>query len=164
MTSLWRDRLAEVWASPGRAGSGVVVGLEGVLTARHVVAAALISADGQILARVVRAGEETASWVPMTCPWDDESWDLALLAVDRDSSEAAAWLTPTEGSEPVVVQLGASAEPRCETVGFPAMAVQRTQAGRPSQNVRQPEQAVGTVAPSSLGSGPDIPSVRYRNV
>ena len=34
---IWDDRLAEVWAPPGKAGSGVVIGTCGVLTARHVI-------------------------------------------------------------------------------------------------------------------------------
>ena len=157
MTSLWTSRLAEVWASPGHAGAGVVVGLEGVLTARHVVADALADVGGRILARVVRAGEETVSWVPMRCLWDDREWDLALLAVDHELPETAAWVTPRESSEPVVVvQLGASAEAGCEAVGFPAMAVQHA-SGDPSENVRQPEQAVGTVAPSAVGKRPRNP-------
>ena len=156
VTSLWTSRLAEVWASPGHAGAGVVVGLEGVLTARHVVADALADAGGRILARVVRAGEETVSWVPTRCLWNDRGWDLALLAVDHELPESAAWATPGGSSEPVVVQLGGSAEAGCEAVGFPAMAVQHA-TGDPSENVRQPEQAVGTVAPSAVGKRPRNP-------
>jgi hypothetical protein len=60
---IWDDRLAEVWAEPGRAGAGVVVGAAGVLTARHVVKGALNG--GTVLARVVRPGVATADWVPM---------------------------------------------------------------------------------------------------
>ena len=32
MAAIWDDRLAEVWAEPGRAGAGVVVGAAAVLT------------------------------------------------------------------------------------------------------------------------------------
>ena len=156
MTSVWTGRLAEVWASPGHAGAGVVVGREGVLTARHVLADALTDDGGRILARVVRAGEQTAGWVPMKCPWNDQKWDLALLTVDHELPEDPKWVALREGTEPVVVQLGASAERGCEAVGFPAMAVQRAAAG-PSRNVRQPEQVVGTVAPSSLVKRPRNP-------
>jgi hypothetical protein len=38
---LWDDRLAEVWAWPAEAGSGVGFGARGVLTVRHVVAKAM---------------------------------------------------------------------------------------------------------------------------
>jgi len=31
---IWNDRLAEVWAEPGKAGAGVVIGAAAVLTAR----------------------------------------------------------------------------------------------------------------------------------
>ena len=156
MTSLWSSRLAEVWSSPGHAGAGVVVGLKGVLTARHVVAGALGEKGGRTLARAVRAGEKTASWVPMICLWDDPEWDLALLSVDPDTSGAGAWVAPGESSEPVVVRLGGSAEAGCEAIGFPAMAVQQASAD-PSENVRQPEQAVGTVTPSAVGKRPRNP-------
>src|SRR3954452_7522370 len=60
---LWDDRLVEVWASPRSAGSGVLVGSDGVLTARHVIAGAL--AGGRVLARVVRPHGQVGAWVPM---------------------------------------------------------------------------------------------------
>ena len=81
MTTIWDDRLAEVWAAPGKAGAGVVVGAAAVLTARHVVAGALDG--GSILARVVRPGAVTADWVPMMVLAEDADWDVALLGVDH---------------------------------------------------------------------------------
>src|SRR4029453_18018828 len=92
--SLWDDRLAEVWASPSRAGCGVVIGAAGVVTARHVVAAVVDgSAAGEVLARVVRRGTRT-SWVPMRVVAAAAEWDLAVLEVDRSSPAAAAWARP----------------------------------------------------------------------
>ena len=88
MGAVTDDRLAEVWASPGNAGAGVVLGFTGVLTARHVVADAL-SGDGRILARVVRPGSQVGSWVLMVLRWDSAVWDLALLAVDEAAPDAA---------------------------------------------------------------------------
>ncbi len=79
MAMIWDDRLAEVWAAPGRAGAGVVVGAAAVLTARHVVAGALDG--GRVLARVVRPGALTAGWVPMPVLAEDADWDVALLGV-----------------------------------------------------------------------------------
>ena len=74
--TIWDDRLAEVWAEPGKAGAGVVIGMAAVLTARHVVAGALDR--GRILARVVKPGIRT-DWVPMTVLAEDADWDVALL-------------------------------------------------------------------------------------
>src|SRR4051812_10866214 len=116
MGALWDDRLVEVWAAPGSAGSGVLVGSHGVLTARHVIAGAL--ADGGVLARVVPPHGQVGVWVPMTVPWEDGEWDLALLAVDHSAPEAAHWMVPGSPA-PVVAALGTGAEPGCEAVGFP---------------------------------------------
>ncbi len=156
MASVWVDRLAEVWASPGHAGAGVVLGREGVLTARHVVADALGGDEQRILARVVRPGRSVAAWAPMRVEWEDGAWDLALLSLERDSAETTSWEAPTSG-EPVVVQLGASVERHCEAVGFPESAVQRTEAGSPVEVVRQSEQAAGSVAPAGQGKPPVSP-------
>ncbi len=92
---LWDDRLVEVWAAPGRAGAGVLVGQIGVLTARHVLEDALARPDGgRVLARSVLPGETVGEWVPMRVRWDDEGWDVALLEVDSDSMGADRWLEP----------------------------------------------------------------------
>src|SRR3954452_477469 len=131
MNAPWADRLVEVWASPHKAGTGVVVGSDGVLTARHVIGDAL--AGGRILARIVRPNQQVGTWVPMTVRWNSAEWDLALLAVDRSASEAAGWLSP---GSPVVAlaALGLSAEDGCEAVGFPDAVVQPAAHGRPSQD------------------------------
>ena len=104
---IWDDRLAEVWADPGKAGTGVVIGATAVLTARHLVAGALN--QGRILARVVRPGARAAHWVPMTVLAEDADWDVALLGVSDSNAGAGdsgpQWLTPSSPS-PVFVQLG----------------------------------------------------------
>ena len=124
MGSLWDDRLAEVWALPGRAGSGVVVGTFGVLTARHVIADVVdVSAADGVLARVVRQGAPPA-WVPMRVVAHAVEWDLAVLEVDQDRPEAAAWVPPVSPS-PVLVSVGAGSVEGCEAVGFPDEEVQR---------------------------------------
>lgn len=153
---LWNDRLAEVWASPGYAGAGVIVGGSGVLTARHVVADAC-SANSRVLARAVRPGEPTAGWVTMKVPWHDPAWDLALLQVDSNAEDAKAWKTPQ--SPPVVFAcLGTASEPGCEAVGFPDSVVQTAGAGPPSGHVRQTEQVRGTLLPSGQGKKPVNPA------
>jgi hypothetical protein len=84
--ALWDDRLAEVWAPPGQAGSGVVVGAFGVLTARHVIAGVLDGAGAAPpLARVVRRGVPPPAWVPMRVVEHAPDWDLAVLEVDHDA-------------------------------------------------------------------------------
>ena len=132
--SLWDDRLAEVWASPGFAGAGVVVGTTGVLTARHVVAEAIAAPEGRVLARVVRPGLATGEWVPMRPAWEAAEWDVALLVVGTAPEDAQMWQAPASPAV-VVAALGASAEPGCEAVGFPESAVQMG-GGEPSERVR----------------------------
>jgi TPR repeat protein len=160
-SSLWNDRLAEVWAAPMQAGSGVVLASELVLTARHIVSEALDG--GAVLARIVRPGIRVAGWMPMEVIADDAAWDIALLRVDPDAggsaarlATATAWDAPSS-PEPVVVRLGSSAEPGCEVVGFPRSEVQRSAAGAPTSVVRQSEQAVGTVLPAGQGKTPANP-------
>src|SRR5262245_16879061 len=115
MGSLWGDRLAELWAAPGRAGAGVVLGTHAVLTAHHVVAGPPGDEPARLLARIVRLGSQHASpWVPMRLVWQDPQWDLALLVAERDEQ----WVTPFSPT-PVIVRLGSAAEPDCEAVGFP---------------------------------------------
>ena len=158
--SVWSDRLAEVWASPGRAGAGVVVGDRGVLTARHVVEDALDTEGSRVLARVVRPGALVGAWVPMRVAWDDSEWDVALLAVDVTVSEADRWLVPN--SPPVVVVvLETDAEPGCEAVGFPQSAIERPPDAE-SSSVRQTEQVVGTILPGSQGKPPVNPERALR--
>jgi TPR repeat protein len=140
------DRLAEVWADPGKAGSGLVMGERGVLTARHVIEGAV---DGKLpKARVVQAGFETHAWSDARVVWEDRAWDLALLVVD----EAQQWSAPETLAAPIVA-LGSAAERNCEVVGFPDAQVQLESAGE-SDPLRQSEQAVGTVLPSGQGKAP----------
>lgn len=150
--SLWADRLAEVWAPPRCAGSGVVVGTDGVLTARHVVEQAA-GDDRPVVARVVRPGGAVGTWVPMTVAWEGDGWDLALLRVDHAAAEAGAWLAPGSGAVEIV-DLGHAAAPGCEATGFPHAEVARDPSGAP---VRQSEQIVGTVLPAGQGKPPVRP-------
>jgi TPR repeat protein len=158
---VWDDRLAEVWAAPARAGAGVVLATDVVLTARHVVSGALDGAP--VLARIVRPGVRVAGWMAMTVVADDEAWDVALLQVDPAAAgEATRLATATEwdaprSPAPKIVRLGTSAEPGCEVVGFPRSQVQRTPAGAPTSVVRQTEQATGTLLPAGQGKTPANP-------
>jgi hypothetical protein len=148
---LWDDRLAEVWASPGRAGSGVVIGQDVVLTARHVVAGALDG--GRILARVVRPSAATAKWSAMrVLPRGvSEEWDLALLVLkdlEAMTNEAGReWEYPMSPT-PVIVHLGTGAEKECEAVGFPDAESRSKASAHPSEVCRQSEQAVGVLLPA----------------
>jgi hypothetical protein len=66
---LFADRLVQIWAQPGKGGTGVAVGVRGILTARHIVAGGLDSADG-IRVRIVPTGTVEASkpvWVRADC-------------------------------------------------------------------------------------------------
>src|ERR1019366_5685784 len=145
MGSIWDDRLAEVWAPPGKAGSGVVIGTCGVLTARHVIDAVATGAQtGPVLARVIRRGSPPV-WVPMRIAGEDPAWDLAVLHVDQEAPEAGAWVRPVSGS-PVVVTVGGSSERDCELVGFPDDEVQRPEPD-PAGWVRQSEQLLGMLLP-----------------
>ena len=152
---IWDDRLAEVWAEPGKAGAGVVIGDAAVLTVRHVVVGALDR--GSILARVVRPGALTADWVPMTVLAEDADWDVALLGVCHGNAGEGdfgpQWMAPSSPS-PVLVRLGTSAELGCEAVGFPQAEVQHVQDGSLVTTVRQSEHAVGTLTPAGQAKTP----------
>jgi hypothetical protein len=147
MGCIWDDRLAEVWAPPGKAGSGVVIGTGGVLTARHVIDAVATGAQpGPVLARIICRGSPPRSWVPMRIVGEDAAWDLAVLEVDQEAPEAAGWVRPVSGS-PVVVKVGGSSEGGCESVGFPDEEVRRPAQPDPAGWVRQSEQLRGTLLP-----------------
>ena len=158
MSQIWDDRVAEVWAAPGKAGAGIVIGHERVLTARHVVAGALPNDD--ILARVIKPGAATAGWVPVKVLAEDQDWDLAVLAVDREKANAgdnqSTWLQPVSSS-PVVARIGTSAEPGCETVGFPQSEIQRRPANGRGSTVRQTEHVQGTLLPAGQGKPATAP-------
>jgi TPR repeat protein len=152
---IWDDRLAEVWAPPGKAGSGVVIGTCGVLTARHVIEAVATGVQaGPVLARVVRRGSPPA-WVPMRIAGEDAAWDLAVLHVDQEAPEAAGWVRPVSGS-PVVVTVGGSSERGCESVGFPDGEVRRPDLADPAGWVRQSEQLLGTLLPMGQAKPPAL--------
>ncbi len=154
MGSVWDDRLAEVWAPPGKAGSGVVIGTCRVLTARHVIGAVATGAQaGPVLARVIRRGSPPSAWVPMRIAGEDAAWDLAVLQVDQEAPEAAGWVRPVSGS-PVVVTVGGSSERGCESVGFPDEEVQRPAQSDPAGWVRQSEQLLGTLLPMGQARPP----------
>ncbi len=154
MGSIWDDRLAEVWAPPGRAGSGAVIGTCGVLTARHVIdAVATGKQPGPVLARVIRRGSPPPAWVPMRIAGEDAAWDLAVLHVDQEAPEAAEWVRPVSGS-PVVATVGGSSERGCESVGFPDEEVQRPDLADPAGWVRQSEQLLGTLLPMGQAKPP----------
>jgi TPR repeat protein len=169
-TRLWDDRLAEVWAAPGSAGAGVVIGSETVVTTRHVVAGA--AGGGRILARVVRRGEPAAEWSRMVVLAEDPDWDVTLLGVDRadevtGSGLAAAaasgpvagtrtWESPLSPS-PVVVRLGTATERHCEAVGYPGSEVQNPDDDHAAR-VRQPEQVSGTLRPAGQSKKPVHPA------
>jgi hypothetical protein len=154
MGCIWDDRLAEVWAPPGKAGSGVVIGTSGVLTARHVIDAVATGAQkGPVLARVIRRGSPPQAWVPMQIAGEDAAWDLAVLHVDQEAPEAADWVRPASHS-PVVVTVGGSSERDCESAGFPDEEVQRPTQSDPAGWVRQSEQLLGTLLPMGQAKPP----------
>ena len=154
MGCIWDERLAEVWAPPGRAGSGVVIGTCGVLTVRHVIEAVATGAHaGPVRARVIRRGSPPPAWVPMRIAGEDAAWDLAVLQVDHEAPEAAGWLRPVSGS-PVVVTVGGSSERGCESVGFPDEEVQRPDLADPARWVRQSEQVLGLLLPMGQAKPP----------
>jgi hypothetical protein len=158
--SMWDERLAEVWAPPGRAGSGVAIGAFGVLTVRHVVAGVVDgTAAGQVLARVVRRGTPP-TWVPMRVVADAPQWDLAVLEVEPSRPEAATWVRPVSPS-PTVVTVGGASEEGCDAVGFPDEDVQRPEgAVGPGEVVRQSEHLRGTLLPMGQAKPPAAPRPR----
>ncbi|WP_372671127.1 trypsin-like peptidase domain-containing protein [Amycolatopsis kentuckyensis] len=152
---LWDDRLVEVWAAPGQAGSGVAFGRTGVLTSRHVVSA---GQPIRVLARGVhpslagawptgRPSTTVGPWVLMRVVADDPEWDLVVLEVDpADPKGLAAWLTPASNG-PRIVELASAAELRCETVGFPDANAPPLPGTSADETVRQSEHAVGMLLP-----------------
>jgi Trypsin-like peptidase domain len=146
------DRVAEVWASPGRVGAGLVVGQNGILTARHIVASTLDDERATVLARIVRRGQRILQWVPMMVVWESAEWDLALLVVDSSKKPSGSWVPPVS-EQPVAVILGAGAQQNCEAVGFPRSAKQ-VASNQPDKTVRQPEHATGTLLPSGGSKRP----------
>jgi hypothetical protein len=147
---LFADRLVEVWAAPGQPGAGVAVGDRGILTARHVIAAALDS-NGKILVRIVPTGvAETAAplWGAATLVWDDEMWDLAVLEAIDDG-----WVTP-HSANPAFVALGSRPESDCHAVGFSQHDVQADEAG---ELLRQTTSVVGRLLPAGQSRPPVNP-------
>ncbi len=87
---IWDDRLAEVWAPPGKAGIRVVIGTCGVLTARHVIDAVATGAQAGPCGPGSFAGIELVG-VVLDADREDAAWDLAVLRVDQEAPEAAGW-------------------------------------------------------------------------
>ena len=150
MKAIWDDRLAEVWAAPGKAGAGVVIGTGTVLTARHLLADAV--RGGDIRARVVRPGVSTGEWFPMELLAEDVAWDVAVLRAAPVSGQGPPrWLWPSSSS-PKFVRLGTAAELGCEAVGFPQSEVTRYE--RKGATVRQTEQVRGALTPAGQAKEP----------
>ncbi len=123
----------------------------------------MASAGGRVQARVVRPGATKAEWMPMVVAAHDQDWDVALLAVNQSlytsrgtRSAAREWLTPSSPS-PTIVRLGTSAEPGCETVGFPQSEIEGSSEGTPASAVRQTEQAQGNLLAAGQGKIPAHP-------
>ena len=147
---LFSDRLVEIWAEPGRAGTGVAVGGRGIVTARHVVEGALTSRDG-ILVRIVPTGAVEAAkpvWVRADCVSNEPDWDMAVLEV-RDDPE---WVVP-HTLTPVMVALDSRPEPDCHSVGFPAVDAQISSAGKP---LRQTTSVIGRLLPAGQARRPGM--------
>lgn len=161
MATIWDDRLVEVWAAPGGTGTGVLVGAAAVLTAQHVVAAALN--NGKILSRVVRPGAAAAAWVPMTVLAEDPDWDVALLGADQsgkdDHESKPEWPKPSSPS-PVFVRLGTLVEHGCEAVGFLQSEVKEAPDGYPASSITQAEQVFGNLFPTGQAKPPVNPTHR----
>ncbi len=157
MSWLWDDRLVEVWAWPGEAGSGVATGSRGVLTARHVVAQALGDYQPRrMLARLVRRDEARSPWVAVRVVADDPDWDLAVLEVDPDEPGPESWAAPSSLS-PTLADVGTAIEKDCEAVGFPDENLQRTGSRNPADTVRQSEQISATLLPMGQAKPPVTP-------
>ena len=133
----------------------MAVGARGVLTARHVVAQAVVGyRRGRLLARVVRRGKPLSSWVAVRVVEDDPDWDLAVLEVDPTGPGAEAWVVPNSSS-PAVAEVGAAVENGCEAVGFPDEDVQRGEGRGPADAVRQTEQVSGSLLPMGQAKPPE---------
>ena len=148
---LFADRLVQIWAEPGKIGTGVAVGARGILTARHIVEGALNSADG-IQVRIVPTGAVETSepvWVHADCVCDNADWDAAVLQARDDTG----WVTP-QTKTPVLVALDSRPVPDCHCVGFPDRDVQRGATGKP---LRQTTSVVGRLLPSAQARRPVMP-------
>lgn len=149
MNWLWEDRLVQVWAEPGRAGSGVAFGAAGVLTAYHVVAE---GSPARVKARTVRrtdpasAGRASAPWVSMRMVAAAPDWDLAVLEASSHEKGAVPWRSPASVG-PRLAAVSGGASWACESVGFPDANVQGLTGIQPADRVRQSEHAVGVLLP-----------------
>jgi hypothetical protein len=169
MSSIWNDRLAEIWAppstsSPGVSGSGIVIGLRGVLTARHVIKSVASGESRDSVWARVRLPEPRAeqTWVPMSIAYEDKAWDLAVLQVQNDTPEAGAWVQPASKS-PVAITTDGSCLFNCESVGFPAANSERPDPRNPDVHVRQSEHTIGNLLPRGYMGPQDLsPSTRPR--
>jgi len=112
-----RYRVTEVYVAGLHvegSGSGYRLGDRLVLTARHVIAAALAGEGGRVLVRPVGV----AGWLPARVEWEDAGADAALVVVEEEG-----WRAPCGES---VLRWGESAggDPvPCAAVGFPWASV-----------------------------------------
>ena len=108
-----RYRVCELYAAgPGidGSGSGYRIGARLVLTARHVIAAAVAGPGGQVLVRPVGV----AGWLPARVEWENADADAALVGVEDEG-----WRAP--GGESVLRwgELAGGDPVPCAAVGFP---------------------------------------------
>ena len=129
-----RFRVCELYAGGPDAegsGSGYRLGDRLVLTARHVLAAALDGPGGQVLVRPVGVTQ----WLPARVTWEDADADAALIVVEDEGCRAPAGESVLRWGE-----LAGSDPVPCAAVGFPWASV------RPDR-VRDTAHVYGQVAP-----------------
>jgi hypothetical protein len=129
-----RYRVCELYAAGPHSegsGSGYKIGDRLVLTARHVIAAALARAETRLLVRPV--GE--SRWLPVEVEWENVGADAALIAVGDEG-----WRAPAGESVLRWGELTGSDPVPCAAVGFPWASV------RPDR-VRDTAHLYGQLAP-----------------
>ena len=129
-----RYRVCELYAAGpdgGGSGSGYRVGDRLVLTARHVIAAALAGPGGRVLVRPVGV----TKWLPARVEWHDADADAALVTIEDEG-----WRAPGRESVLRWGELAGSDPVSCAAVGFPWASV------RPDR-VRDTTHVYGQLAP-----------------
>lgn len=112
-------RVAEVYASHAAErsyGSGYLIAPGLVLTARHVVAPALSSADGCELRLIGDVAAGRVDWRVYDIAWDDVALDLALL---RERVGNVAATRPPPPLVPMALLPRTEVQPACRAIGFP---------------------------------------------
>ena len=108
-----RYRVCELYAEGPDvegSGSGYRLGDRLVLTARHVIAAGLAGAGGQLLVRPLGVPE----WLPARVAWENADADVALVVIEDEHWQAAGRESVLRWGELV----GRDPVP-CAAVGFP---------------------------------------------